>query len=219
MAFKENKKNPNFLFKLERNIKAYMLYTIIILAIVIGLLTLALLFLIPLKETKPYLVMFSNAQSNFVKIAEANMDIRSDTALLKNILAGYVINRETINKINDIERYEIVREQSSRDVWEAFSNLIKAKNSVYTTKNLYREVKIINVAILSKNVATIDFSIEQSNKLRTELKWFNYRAAINFDFEEKSDTYDSTLKNPTGFVVKEYALSTINDYTKNEEQK
>lgn len=219
MAFKENKKNPNFLFKLERNIKAYMLYTIIILAIVIGLLTLALLFLIPLKETKPYLVMFSNAQSNFVKIAEANMDIRSDTALLKNILAGYVINRETINKINDIERYEIVREQSSRDVWEAFSNLIKAKNSVYTTKNLYREVKIINVAILSKNVATIDFSIEQSNKLRTELKWFNYRAAINFDFAEKSDTYDSTLKNPTGFVVKEYALSTINDYTKNEEQK
>lgn len=218
MGFNDEKKDPNFLFKLERNIKAYMLYTIIILAIVVVILAFAIYFLTPLKETKPYLVMFSNGESNFVKINEANMDIRNDTGLLKNILAGYVINRETINRINDAERYEIVRIQSDRNVWEAFQNLIKAKNSIYTTNGIYRSVKIINVAILSNNVATIDFSIEQSNKTRTEIRWFNYRAALNYDFIPNEDTYNSNIQNPTGFVVKEYALTSI-DHIKKEEDK
>lgn len=218
MGFNDEKRDPNFLFKLERNIKAYMLYTIIILAVVIVILALAISFLTPLKETKPYLVMFSNGESNFVKINEANMDIRSDTGLLKNILAGYVINRESINRINDIERYEIVRIQSERNVWEAFQNLVKAKNSIYTTNNLYRSVKIINVTILSNNVATIDFNIEQSNKTRTEIRWFNYRASINYDFIQNVDTYNSNIQNPTGFTVKEYAVTSI-DHIKNKEEK
>ena len=210
MIVKDNKKDPHFIYKLERNIKAYMLYTIIILAFIIVLLALAISFLTPLKETKPYLVMFSNAESNFVKIAEANLDIRSDIGLLKNILSRYVQNRESINRIDDIQRYELIRVQSDRSVWEAFQNLVKSKNSVYTTSNLYRAVKIINVAILSKNVATVDFTIEQSNKQRTELRWFNYRATLNYDFVPNEDTYSSNLSNPTGFVVKEYALSNIN---------
>ena len=210
MIVKDNKKDPHFIYKLERNIKAYMLYTIIILAFIIVLLALAISFLTPLKETKPYLVMFSNAESNFVKIAEANLDIRSDVGLLKSIISGYVQNRESINRIDDIQRYELIRVQSDRSVWEAFQNLVKSKNSVYTTSNLYRAVKIINVAILSKNVATVDFTIEQSNKQRTELRWFNYRATLNYDFVPNEDTYSSNLSNPTGFVVKEYALSNIN---------
>lgn len=217
MGFNDDKRDPNFLFKLERNIKAYMLYTIIILAVVVVTLALAISFLTPLKEKQPYLVMFSNGESNFVKINEANMDIRSDINLLKNILAGYVINRETINRVNDTERYEIVRIQSDRNVWEAFQNIVKAKNSIYTTKNLYRSVKIINVAILSNNVATIDFSVEQSNKTRTEIKWFNYRAALEYDFIQNNDTYNSNIQNPTGFIIKEYALTSI-DHTKNEEK-
>lgn len=218
MGFKENKKDPNFLFKLERNIKAYMLYTIIILAIIIVFLTIAISFLLPLKETKPYLVMFSNGESNFVKITEANKNIRNDEGLVKNILAGYVINRETINRIDDIERYEIVRTQSDRSVWENFENLIKSKNSVYTTQNLYRKVQIINVTLLSKNVGTIDFTIEQTNKTRTEVRWFNYRAALNFDFNQNETTYNSNIKNPTGFIVKEYALTSIEDYTQQDKE-
>ncbi|MCR2062010.1 type IV secretion system protein [Campylobacter helveticus] len=221
MAFKETKKDPNFIFKLERNIKAYMLYTIIALAFVSVLLALALTMLVPLKETKPYLVMFSNGESNFVKIANANTDIRTDTALLKNILAGYVINRETINRINDIERYEIIRSQSDKNIWQSFQNIVNAKNSVYTTKNLYRQVKIINVAILSKNVATIDFSIEQSNKARTQIKWFNYRATLAYDFEKNEDsldTYNSNVSNPTGFIIKEYALTSIDHIEKDEKE-
>ena len=129
---------------------------------------------------------------------------------MKNILSGYVLNRETINRINDEERYEITRIQSDINVWKAFQNLVTEKNSIYTTKNLYRNIRILNVTLLSKNVATIDFVIEQTNKTRTETQFFNYRASLEFDFAPKEDnTYNTTIKNPTGFVVKNYALNAI----------
>lgn len=210
MFFKEKKTDPNYLFLLERNLKAYMLYIILILALISTLLALALVFLMPLKETKPYLVFFSNGENNFVKVTEANYPIRSDEALMKNILSGYVLNRETINRINDEERYEITRIQSDINVWKAFQSLVTQKNSIYTTKNLYRNIRILNVTLLSKNVATIDFVIEQTNKTRTETQFFNYRASLEFDFAPKEDnTYNTTIKNPTGFVVKNYALNAI----------
>lgn len=210
MFFKEKKTDPNYLFLLERNLKAYMLYIILILALISTLLALALVFLMPLKETKPYLVFFSNGENNFVKVTEANYPIRSDEALMKNILSGYVLNRETINRINDEERYEITRIQSDINVWKAFQSLVTEKNSIYTTKNLYRNIRILNVTLLSKNVATIDFVIEQTNKTRTETQFFNYRASLEFDFAPKEDnTYNTTIKNPTGFVVKNYALNAI----------
>lgn len=216
MFFKEKKTDPNYLFLLERNLKAYMLYIILILALISTLLALALVFLMPLKETKPYLVFFSNGENNFVKVTEANYPIRSDEALMKNILSGYVLNRETINRINDEERYEITRIQSDINVWKAFQSLVTQKNSIYTTKNLYRNIRILNVTLLSKNVATIDFVIEQTNKTRTETQFFNYRASLEFDFAPKEDnTYNTTIKNPTGFVVKNYALNAI-DINSNE---
>lgn len=224
MDFKEQKKDPNFIFKLERNIKAYMLYMIIILGVISTLLAIAIISLAPIKEVRPYLVTFSNSESNFVKIKQANENISSDIGLVKNILASYVINRETINRINDIARIEIVRIQSDRSVWETLENVMKDKNSIYRTQNLYRAVTIHSVNLFKQEedqVALIAFSIEQTNKARTELKILKYQAAIKYDFEKEEnsqDIYDANDKNPTGFKVKEYALSKVIDQSKKKEE-
>ncbi|WP_277934065.1 hypothetical protein [Campylobacter hyointestinalis] len=53
MAFEDKKPDPNFIFKTERNIKAYMLYVILALALVSISLSVAIALLTPLKETKP----------------------------------------------------------------------------------------------------------------------------------------------------------------------
>lgn len=224
MDFKEQKKDPNFIFKLERNIKAYMLYMIIILGVISTLLAIAIISLAPIKEVRPYLVTFSNSESNFVKIKQANENISSDIGLVKNILASYVINRETINRINDIARMEIVRIQSDRSVWETLENVMADKNSIYRTQNLYRAVTIHSVNLFKQEedqVALIAFSIEQTNKARTELKILKYQAAIKYDFEKEEssqDIYDANDKNPTGFKVKEYALSKVIDQSKKKEE-
>lgn len=205
----EEKVDPNYIFKIERNIKAYMLYIIIILGVVSISLAIAIAMLVPLKETKPILLKFSDADARFVTIDDTNLNVRNNEALLKSILAGYVKNREMINRIDDIERYEEVRTQSSREVWEAFQQIIANPESIYTTKNYFRNIKIINVSILSQNVATIDFQAEVTNPNRTEIAYKKYRSAIEYDFNNIKQTQAETMQNPTGFIVKKYQLSEI----------
>ena len=212
MTFKDDelKKDPNHIFALERNIKQYMFVLNIIFACIIILLIILFAVLLPLKQEKPYLVFFSDAQTNFVKVEPANMDIRSDEPLLKGIIAGYVLKRETINRIDDIQRYDEVRIQSKPSVWNTFKTLVTQNNSIYSMKGIFREIRIINSSILSKNVATVDFTATVINEATGEKSFKRYRATLNYDFTQQELNFKSLPKNPTGFIVNEYALTEVN---------
>lgn len=209
MELNEKKIDPNFIFRAERNIKAYMLYIIIALTFVCVSLAIAIALLMPLKEVKPMLLTFSDGDSRFVTISDTSINPRSNQNLLKSILAGYVKNRELINRIDDAERYNEIRTQSSRQVWEAFSHLVSKAGSIYSTNSLFRDIKIINVSILSQNIATIDFLAEISNQSKTELSYKKYRAALEFDFRETTQTQNDAFKNPLGFIVEKYSVTDI----------
>lgn len=214
MAFDDKKVDPNFIFKMERNIKAYMFYIIIALSVVSVSLSIAIALLTPLKETKPVLLKFSEADSRFVTMSDTNLNVRSDEQLLKSILAGYVKNREMINRIDDIERYNEIRVQSSRQVWEAFQTLVADPSSIYTTKNYYRDIQIINVTLLSQTVATVDFQAINTNPSETEKTYMKYRSAIEYDFENQSGNFKDNMQNPTGFKVSQYKVTQIIEESK-----
>lgn len=214
MAFDDKKVDPNFIFKMERNIKAYMFYIIIALLVVSVSLSIAIALLTPLKETKPVLLKFSEADSRFVTMSDTNLNVRSDEQLLKSILAGYVKNREMINRIDDIERYNEIRVQSSRQVWEAFQTLVADPSSIYTTKNYYRDIQIINVTLLSQTVATVDFQAIITNPSETEKTYMKYRSAIEYDFENQSGNFKDNMQNPTGFKVSQYKVTQIIEESK-----
>ena len=202
------------IFKMERNIKAYMFYIIIALSVVSVSLSIAIALLTPLKETKPVLLKFSEADSRFVTMSDTNLNVRSDEQLLKSILAGYVKNREMINRIDDIERYNEIRVQSSRQVWEAIQTLVADPSSIYTTKNYYRDIQIINVTLLSQTVATVDFQAIITNPSETEKTYMKYRSAIEYDFENQSGNFKDNMQNPTGFKVSQYKVTQIIEESK-----
>ena len=211
MTFFDEKKDPNFVFAMERNLRQYLFLLNIIFAFIIIALVLLMMALLPLKEKQPYLVFFSEPATNFVRVEPANYDIRGDEALLKGIIAGYVKKRETINRVDDIERYEEVRMQSASKVWNTFNALITQSGSIYSKRSLYREIRIINSSILSENVATVDFVStiiqEGTGEMKKEFKC--YRATIKYDFIKQEINFDSLPSNPTGFIINEYALTEV----------
>ncbi|TLD84670.1 VirB8 family type IV secretion system protein [Helicobacter trogontum] len=213
MAFddRELKTDPNYIFRTERNIKAIMFLWILILSVIVVLLIVGFFILLPLKQKEPYLVFFSNADTNFVRVEQGNYNIRADEALLKSIIATYLLNRETINRIDDIERYEKIRLQSSKEVWEVFETIVKQEGSIYQEKDLYRNIKIINLSILSKNVANIDFITETKNGNSNKTMLKRYRATLQYDFINQELSFDSVPENPSGFIVTGYALTEIFD--------
>lgn len=211
MSFYDERNDPNFVFSMERNLRQYLFLMNIVFALIIIIMVVLLIFLLPLKEKQPYLVFFSEPATNFVRVEPANYDIRADEALLKGIIAGYIKKRETINRVDDIERYEEVRMQSSSKVWQTFNALIVQSGSIYSTKNIYRDIKIINSSILSENVATVDFVAtiiyEGAGESKQDFK--RYRATLKYDFKKQEINFDSLPSNPTGFVINEYALTEV----------
>lgn len=213
MTFYDNdlQKDPNFVFSLERNLRQYLFLLNIVFALIIIALIVLLMSIMPLKEKQPYLVFFSEPATNFVRVEPANYDIRGDEALLKGIIAGYVKKRETINRVDDIERYEEVRMQSNSKVWNTFNALIVQSGSLYSTKSLYREIRIINSSVLSENVATVDFvaTIIQEGTGEVKKDFKRYRATLKYDFKAQDINFDSLPSNPTGFIIEEYALTEV----------
>lgn len=206
---KELKTDPNYIFRIERNIKSYMFLWILTLSLIIVFLVIGYFILLPLKQKEPYLVFFSNADTNFVRVEQANYNIRADEALLKSIIATYLLNRETINRIDDIERYEKVRQQSSKEVWGIFEKIVKQDGSIYSSKDVYRNIKIINLSILSNNVANIDFVSTTRAGISNKSLMKRYRATIGYDFVNQELSFESVPENPSGFLVKGYALTEI----------
>lgn len=211
MALNDNdlRKDPNYIFSLERNVRQYMFVLLLGLFLIVFILVIAIAMLIPLKEKQPYLVFFSDPQTNFVRVEPANYDIRADEALLKSIIASYVKRRETINRVDDIERYEQTRIQSNSAVWRVFNALVTQKNSIYTTRGIYRDIKIINTSILSNSVATVDFTAEIMSEATAEKSYKRYRATLSYEFVKQEINFDSLPENPTGFMVNEYALTEV----------
>lgn len=217
MPLLEEKKDFNKLIKWEQLLNKKTLILLLISFFMNIALVILIISLFPLKEKENYLLFFSSYDTNFVTIKKAGENLTADTNLIKSLLANYVKNRETINRINDIERYEETRLTSDRKVWLQFESLVKAKNSIYSTNNTYREINIINVSINSINksdqqgIALIDYVANTYNNNLSVNETIKYRATLKFGFQEVETNFESVPKNPTGFTIYAYDITRIND--------
>lgn len=162
----------------------------------------------PLKEKEPYLVTFTNDTQSFAIIQKADQSITANEALNRQLLGAYILNRETINRIDDKQRSDTIKEQSSPEVWNVFERIVAQEDSIYSNKNLTRVVKIINIAIIKKSYANADVSISlyAGGVLKSEKR---YRIVISYKFKTIAIDYNSLPKNPTGFTVTGYAITEI----------
>lgn len=176
-------------------------------------LSIAICFMMPLVRVEPMFVTFANDAQNFAIVQKADENITSNDALVRQLIGAYIINRETINQIDDQERSEFTRNQSSGNVWRTFENLVAQDKSTYTNKDLTREVKIINISIYKKtkkqNIATAEIDVKLFNlgHLAYEKR---YKVTLSYIFvlSNKID-YASMPKNPTGFKVTNYSVTEI----------
>lgn len=176
-----------------------------------------IIFLLPLKEKKPYLMFFSNAEQNFVRVLPIGEQIRGEDALIKTLIASYVSKRETINRIDDTNRYLDVREQSSAKVWDSFSEIIKSKDSVFQEERYTRKIIIKNVAIIADQIAQVDYISEDFKDKDLETTKA-FRATLQFDFDSQVMKASDVARNPLGFIVTKYTISEINENFVNTKQ-
>ncbi|WP_419777773.1 type IV secretion system protein [Malaciobacter marinus] len=175
--------------------------------LIIAILVIAIISLFPLKEKEPYLVYFSNAQTNFVTVKKADSTITEDETVRLGLVMSYVLNREIKNNIDDSKRHEKVRLQSSNKVWRNFVSIVNTKNSIYQKSSLTRSIDLHNVHIVpGTNIAQIDFSATIRNKQKKVVD-SNFRAVLQFKFVDKKLKFKDIPNNFTTFKVMNYEVS------------
>ncbi|WRA25634.1 hypothetical protein KVJ87_04565 [Helicobacter pylori] len=213
-SFKKDELDLSSVFEIQRK-NTQMAYRLAIGGL-IGVISLsvALAFLMPLKQIEPYFVDFANSDKHFAVVQKADTKINYGEAFLRNLVGSYIMGRETINHIDDkIRLNETIREQSSDEVWKTLEQLVSSKGSIYSKSNMDREIKIINISIYKQgkqqNIAVADIVAKVFDKgyLISEKRYrvsliYHFQPLIQFD-------YSSMPKNPTGFMVDKYSLSEI----------
>lgn len=204
----ETVQDAGSIFKIERKIGDYLILIATFFFLTSFIEFILIVILLPLKEKEPYLVTFTNDTQSFAIIQKADQSITANEALNRQLLGAYILSRESINRIDDKQRNEIVREQSSPEVWSVFEKIIAQEDSIYSNENLTRVVKIVNIAIIKKGYANADVSISlfYNGILKSEKR---YRIVISYKFKTLAIDYKSLPKNPTGFTVTGYSITEI----------
>lgn len=207
-------REASLMLQKQQGIIKTIFYSLVTSMLLNVILVVAIIFMFPLKEKKPYLMFFSNAEQNFVRVMPIGGKITGEEALLKTLVASYVTKRETINRIDDSDRYKDIELQSTPMVWDNFVRIIKEKNSIYRQDTITRKIKINNISFVVNNanaqIAQVDFIAELFKEGKKE-KVEAYRATIDFTLakNEKSNQAKNLERNPVGFFVKAYSISEI----------
>ena len=156
----EGVQNCSTLYQIQRKIFDFATYGFV-LSLLLNLLQFFAIFfvLLPLKEKEPYLVSFSNQEQNFAIVQKADFSITANDALKRQLVGSYILARESINRIDDRGKWELVRLQSEHNVWKQFEAIVADQNSIYTNESLTRKVRIINISLKNKTYATAEVEI------------------------------------------------------------
>lgn len=194
--------------EIKQKLNHHLLKIILFLSIIIIVQTIAIIFLFFAKEQVPYLVFYSKSDQNFVKVEKANSNITNQEAVKYLLISSYIDKRESINRINDLQKLEDVKNQSNTDTWNILIKNIQNKESIYNNINLTREVKIINISYITENIASVYFTLTQ--KINNEVNFKKqYRVTLEYEFKEQKIPYGDIPKNPLGFFVTKYGITEI----------
>lgn len=203
----EGVQNCSTLYQIQRKIFDFATYGFV-LSLLLNLLQFFAIFfvLLPLKEKEPYLVSFSNQEQNFAIVQKADFSITANDALKRQLVGSYILARESINRIDDRGKWELVRLQSEHNVWKQFEAIVADQNSIYTNESLTRKVRIINISLKNKTYATaeVEITLAQNEQIQSIKR---YVIALIYGFESLNFDFKSLPLNPTGFKVKRYSIS------------
>ena len=197
-----------FQLRLQRNRWMFVAIFALILAVVsMG----TVITLLPLKETKPFVVMVDRTTGEAEKIVQVRpVSLAEQEAVRQAELVSYVIDRETYDVSDNQTRIPDVLGRSQEQARSSLVSLWTKGNenyppNIYTTRSRLI-VKVISITLLTESTAQVRFR----KKLETEGEKpveRDFVATVGFEFQPKIErNLESVWKNPLGFTVTNYRI-------------
>ena len=179
---------------------------------VAGLALSAIVIMMPLKETVPYVIRIDNA-TGVPDLVTAMRDktMTGDEIMDKYWLAHYVRARETYDWYTLQRDYDTVGLLSSTNVGKGYAQLFEGKDALDKkyNKTIRATIEIISVVPTSENTGTVRFikttkRVDQEDSPGTVTRWV---ATIAYEYQDTALIVESArLINPFGFQVLSYRV-------------
>lgn len=174
--------------------------------------------LLPLKETKPFVVMVDRTTGEAEKIVQVRpVNLGEQEAVRQAELVSYVIDRETYDISDNQTRIPDVLTRSREQARSSLVGLWTKGNENYPPE-IYNNrsrllVKVISITLLSDATAQVRFrkNLETEGERNVER---DFVATVGFEFQPKVErNLEDVWKNPLGFVVTNYRVDaeTLNE--------
>lgn len=174
--------------------------------------------LLPLKETKPFVVMVDRTTGEAEKVVQIRpANLEEQEAVRQAELVSYVIDRETYDVTDNQTRIPDVLTRSQEQARSSLVSLWTKGNDNYPP-DIYSNrsrllVKIISITLLTDETAQVRFR----KKLETEGERTverDFVATVGFEFQPRVErNLEDVWKNPLGFAVSSYRVDaeTLNE--------
>ena len=174
--------------------------------------------LLPLKETKPFVVMVDRTTGEAEKVVQIRpANLEEQEAVRQAELVSYVIDRETYDVADNQTRIPDVLTRSQEQARSSLVRLWTKGNDNYPPDIFSNRsrllVKIISITLLTDETAQVRFR----KKLETEGERTverDFVATVGFEFQPRVErNLEDVWKNPLGFAVSSYRVDaeTLNE--------
>lgn len=183
-----------------------VLLTRVIVALLVAIVAMAFGYaaILPLKTTEWLVYEFSSSNNTFVRVARAGDEITANDALTSMLLRKYVMDRETINHVDEQDRYASVMAQSSSSVATNFKNVYGGENSPLNISGYQRAVLINRDSKLGKGLHQVEFTTTDTiNGIKPDVR--QWVATIAYTWSAQEVRADDITFNPAGLVIQQYS--------------
>jgi len=170
-------------------------------------LSLALVALLPLKTTEPYVIRVDNS-TGIVDVVSALATDKTtyDDAVTKFFAARYVRSREGYALAEAEDNFKQVSLLSSSDEQARFAVAYRGSNpespQVIYGRSTTSKISVVSISLITKTVAAVRYlrTVTKGDEARTT----HWVATVTFQYSNLALSASDRLINPLGFVVNEY---------------
>ncbi|THK34119.1 type IV secretion system protein [Ensifer sp. MPMI2T] len=177
----------------------------------------ALIIVLPLKETKPYVVMVDKTTGEAEKIVQVRpASLEQQEAVLQAELVSYVVDRETYDPADNSIRIPDVLARSSENAQQTLTQIWRSDSAQYPPTVYGNEVRVrVTVKSISltpsdrrntAELARVRITKHREEKGRDTVQR-SFVATVGYQFKpQENATLESVWKNPLGFSVLSYRI-------------
>lgn len=162
--------------------------------------------LFPLKTTETIFYSFDRPGDNFVRIDKVNGSLAGNQLLVSSMLRRYVKDRETIDRVTEIERYPNIMSMSSNRIGNKFREEYGGDKSPLQQEEFKRQIRVVRDSYIDRGIHQVEFVTEdfRAGRLVASSTWV---ASLAYEFDQSVVAYEARYINPIGIFVTEYSLA------------